>query len=286
MTDKSKKIMNLYAVFLCLVLTTNICNAQDSLSVSKIARTQSYRFRVTFQSKDGHKAATQFGYGIILKGKYLATCYHAILSSNNDTLKDIYLFFNERHSNNKYVYDSVGVDLKYKAQKGQYDFSKHRYDPNDYTTDFVVLKLSKKIPGVNYKFNTTGISFDDSTFAVGNERTIIGNTVFLNASFVASPFFCLCKHGPHPTAQFLYCLGDPAQGFSGTPLFNKKGEVLGVIQFGYDELSIPLLDSLREEGCISYDLYDRVINSYKNGHHIFAAIDITFLKDTYLKGYL
>jgi hypothetical protein len=269
-------------IIFALCIIPYICLGQNMDSVRKIAQTQNVRIVAVSYNKE-HKKLTDVGYGIVLNGKYLATCYHLV--SPEDTsykLHHVFLTYNGRYEHDLYKYDSIALIKDFKTKRNQYNFSKHVYDPLDRSTDFVVLKLANKYKMVKYSFVSDTIKSLQSVYSFGNINV---NNVIMSG--FQDGIFLLKYFEYSNKSTFYYCyLSTHTNGFSGTSLYNKKGDIIGMVQFNMPLLPMSLLNQWRFKHVISTKQYYQIIDYYKRGITLQFAIDYNFLIRKYLNGYL
>jgi hypothetical protein len=219
----------------------------------------------------------EVGCGIIIKGKYLATCYHVARPIKNIKIIKAYVLYNVTEVNNKLKYDSVSIDLEYKFKKNQYDFNSHTYIPEQHKTDFIVLKLNKRIKPYNFNIETKLSSEFEKCYLLGVSLIGGGNSAKLN--FSISTRLTNQLEGNDTVANLIGCVGLTTPGFSGSPLYNDKGDVIGILQASWDNL-----DSLSK--IKNSHIYPILIEHYKFGEKYFIALKMEYIMQHYLKGYM
>jgi len=267
-----------------LLILTFFNGFSQKLDMCQYCQSKVFRIRAWFKDIHSNKKRWEMGNGIILNGKYFATCYHIIAPKPNEKLMYIEAIYNEKKINNsnKISYDSVFLTPNFKATKNQYDFSKHIYDSTNYETDFVVLKLIKPIKKTNYSFATINPSYGENLYCNGNS---IKNGLVMNAC--QNVIFSLrYKQLESQKATFLGCIVTYTDGFSGSFIFNNNGEILGMIQFCMRTVPIDFIKEEYNRHKMSADLANKIVLAYQQGLFLQYSIDINFLINTYLKGYL
>ena len=275
-------IIKFACVFLLPILITSHSYCQIGYEIAMHCQSQTVRLVATSFNRS-HEKSRDFGMGFVLNGKYLATCYHLI--SPEDTsfkFSNIYLTYNEHFVHGKFFYDSMFLISKFKVKKNQYDFCKHRYNRNDFTTDFVILKLPKGLPTVKHIFYSNPPKFLDTVYSIGNHIT--GR--FVNPTIKAGLFIFNYTMSDKLNPIYFAFATDYTFGFSGSPLFNSKGEICGMIQYSIENTPTKILEKLLSDGKITPMIYNGVKQSYSQGEKLQFAIDIKYIKERYLKGYL
>ncbi|HEY8780183.1 MAG TPA: trypsin-like peptidase domain-containing protein [Mucilaginibacter sp.] len=223
------------------------------------------------------------GCGFILKDSYVVTCYHIFHPQDAIKILEMYVKYNLRIIDNSVVYDSVFITNNYKHSKSQINFSK-QFVQGDYRTDFIVLKIKGKILFYKFKSNSTyGIGED--VFALGIHSTITSDRKE-TINFAKERMTIIIKYSNH-NINFFGFFGGASEGFSGCPVTNQDGEIIGMIQAGWNELDKKTLDKWLYENKINQQTYNQIIDAYYQKSHkeVGFAIDINSLKK-YLTGYL
>lgn len=207
------------------------------------------------------------GCGFLISGKYLVTAYH--LFKPNDTLTPVKMIGHFLLTNN-----SVEVNLKTKYSKSQYNFNNHKLSETKRSTDVIVLGLKSTVKNYQTRFDTTNF-FPDTTVLTG--ITVRDNTIFPHLE-VAQILYTILDS----TKATLYgILGKIGHGFSGSPVYNTKGNIIGMIVSGADNFSdIP--------ATLPIDLYNRIRNYYltTNDMRVGYFLPIKEIYSRYLKGFV
>lgn len=263
----------------CLLLPQVWINGQK---VEDLAKSQAVRIVATsYNSKN--EPSNQYGIGLVFNGEYLATCYHLIVPE--DTLykfSHVFMIHNERYEKGIFYYDSILLIRDFKPSKRQYDFSKHIYSVENPKTDFIVFKLAKKINPVKQYFANSNPSRLDTVYAFGNVKK--DKTIY--SKFQPGIFFFKYTKDNTDTALFFASIVKYTHGFSGSPLFNSKGQIMGMVQYSMENIPDDIFFNICKSNNVpDYD-YNKMKNHFKNGLKLQFSIDINFLKEKYLKGYL
>src|ERR1700735_192082 len=104
-------------LILLFILTITFLNgnSQALKNMCDFAQSHVVRVRAKFIDTTTNKKRQEFGRGIIIKGKYLSTCYHVVNPVKNERLIFVQATFNERPVNGKIVFDSVFATKAFKA---------------------------------------------------------------------------------------------------------------------------------------------------------------------------
>lgn len=124
----------------------------------------------------------------------------------------------------------------------------------------------------------------DTLYSFGVSGRSVDGATYINPELAASEFVFTYYFPPKTNPIYLATLGNVKEGFSGSGLFNAKGQFLGMIQFGWDNWSSEI-DNIRKNGGISEPIYNSIKSGYSKGQRIGFAINFGWLIDTYLKGY-
>ncbi|MES2331933.1 MAG: trypsin-like peptidase domain-containing protein [Bacteroidota bacterium] len=222
---------------------------------------------IYFTENDSSKV--QYSGGFFLNSQYFVTCRHSLYRHgdfNDKTKIDsiiVYYNFREIQGDEKYSYSKIKVDIHYKYQNGQYSFTKNKWD-GDQISDFIVLKLEKNTNISKPKFDYTAPKEKDNIYSVGfidvnGLREIDAQSFFLYAD---------------DNAYFM--LGKMDVGFSGSPIYNDKGYIIGIvtdgIRTGDDWESFK--PNFKEKRLIP------IINkAYESGYRVAIALNAKYFSD-------
>ncbi|WP_460472187.1 hypothetical protein [Emticicia fontis] len=233
---------------------------------------------------DKGKQYTIYGGGFTVNGKYLATTYSVYRPSGfSKKPKRMVVYYNYTlDANNNIKYDSVDIDLLYKYVGKQYDFSKHVFKEGKLETDFIVLKLKKTIPVKASEFNTEANLRKYTqlpTMAFDNVENQLRNDTLI---YLLPQFYNNVKE-----SYQLVMFGSSKVGFSGTPIYNIKGEIVSVLQFGLGEINELYITSLNKAGWLT----DEDVKAIRKGYteldprNFVFGTNIKYFLDKYLKGF-
>ena len=247
---------------------------------------RSFQLRAQFRDGAGNYQENH-GMGLLINGEYLVTCQHLIyVERPGYKLQKVLLYGNDGNDKENPPYDSIELIQIFKHTKNQYDFSEQKYKKGDYATDIIVFKLKTPLKKGNFNYKKRELNYGDDTYSVGDEFTMIKNIPAVHFKEDHSHFFnYFTQPAPNSKQVFISCIGDAKEGFSGSPLFNSYGEVIGLITSGFEDIPVDFLNQSRKMGLTAKG-YNDVINAYKNGKRIFSALNISFIVNNYLKGYL
>jgi hypothetical protein len=234
-----------------------------------------------FFSKDGQEK--EFGTGIILSDEYIVTCYHWYTAFGKYSKPlHILVHYNFRDNGSS---DSVVATGDFPTLPNQYPFSTHHWDPKDYSTDVIVLKLSKKINATALELPNYVASPSDPLYSIGIHSFKTNGVTFINTEYASFQFVVNYYFTPKTNPIYIGSLGVAKEGYSGAGLFNAKGQILGMIQFGWNNWSTEI-DDFHSKGSISDSLYNTIKLGYSRDQRIGFAIDFGWLIDNYLSGYM
>jgi hypothetical protein len=251
-------------------------------SINEIMQRQTVR-TITHFSSTGKDDMLEFGMGVILKGEYLTTCYHLIIPKKAGfKFSKMAIVYNERTINGRFMFDSITLIKDFKPTANQYDFSKHIFRREDRSTDVIVLKLPKPFNIVNYSFSPEQPKYLDTVYSFGN---VIKDKIYRTDIQLSQIIIKYSEKNDKSPIYYGY-KAKYTHGFSGTPLYNSKGEILAMVQYSIDDNPKAYFKNLQTKGIVSKELVNEILATYKNGQWIQFAIDYTYLKTKYLRGYL
>lgn len=272
-----KRVFSLVLGFLLLSFTLS-AQEVSSFLLKKLIRVKSVIV------DDKGKQYTIYGGGFMINGKYLATTYSIFRPAGfSKKPKRMVVYYNytvdEKHN---LKHDSVDIDLLYKYVGKQYDFSKHKFQEDKLETDFIVLKLKKQIPTKANSFNTEAnlpkytlmptMAFDNVGGSLRNDTLI----------FLFPQFYNNVKE-----SYQLVMFGSSKIGFSGSPIYNMRGEIIGIVQFGLAEINEPYVAELKKAGWLTEDDIvgiRRGYTSFDPQNFVFGT-NIKYFLDKYLVGF-
>jgi S1-C subfamily serine protease len=254
------KYLTIFLFFPTKVFAQNIDFAKE-VSIS-----QTVVIEITYKTPNKQIRFSQ-GCGFLIGGKYLVTAYH--IFKPNDTLTAIKMIAHFLLTN-----DSVEVNLKTKYSKPQYNFNTHQLSETKRSTDVIVLGLKSKVKYYQTRFDTTNF-FPNTTVLTGITKR--DNTIYPHVE-VAQILYTILDS----TKATLYgILGKIGHGFSGSPVYNTKGNIIGMIVSGADNFSDIPVD-------LPIDLYSRIRNYYLTTDNMrvgyFLPIKEMYIR--YLKGFV
>lgn len=268
-------------LFLLVGLTFLVGGA--SAQVSSLMLKTLIQVKSTFVDEKGGQHSVSGG-GFIVNGTYLATCYHLYHPKwSAKRAKRMIVYYNFSVTDNKQLKsDSVEIDLAYKYTGKQYDFSKHIYKEDQLETDFIILKLKRIIPVKPLPMNTGSnlpkytplpmIAFDNQSNRLRNDTLI----------YVYPQFFAKKE-----AAYQLVVFGPAHPGFSGSPVFNLNGEIVGIMQLGMPEINETYLSDVAKAGWLTETDLVGIRRGYiaLDPYNISFITNIKYFNDTYIKNF-
>ncbi len=230
------------------------------------------------------KEYTIFGGGFIVDGKYLATTYSIYRPIGfKKKPKRMVVYYNYTvDAKQNLKSDSADIDLLYKYIGKQYDFSKHVFQEGKLETDFIVLKLKRVIPVKTSIFNTENtlpkytrlpiIAFDNRQGALRNDTLI----------YLFPQYFNNVKE-----SYQLVSFGPSKVGFSGSPIYNMKGEIVSIVQYGLGEINETYITELNKAGWLTEEDIVGIRRSYAamDPNNFVFGTNIKYFLDKYVKGF-
>lgn len=284
-------------ITLILLLVAISCNNENSAQDVPIANPESsYRLiensefdkagqyiialYVEFENPDG-KVTQGAASGLIINDSYVCAAYHSVKKFSLK-LKKIVGYYNLK---NGAIPDTVTFDLNYKYSKSQYDFTKHKYDTLDPSTDILILKTIRKIRYTPLKYVSHAPRFQDTIFSVGFNKNPSKPIFDFEAAY--SKVVSYYVNPVNPKAVYTVTLGGIVPGFSGGPIVNSSSEVLGLTLYGQDKFDEKYLRELLKNGYLEQEQYSDIERGYKVfGQKLSYALDIFFIKEKYFKGFI
>lgn len=213
----------------------------DSVCLSKMAALQ-----ITYVNY--YTGKEQFGEGI------------GILVNNDHILTAAHIFFRDslkvssanviQIQNNKVVKTSINIfSTEYKET-----VATSHYDYKDFCTDYLILPLTTNCTYTTTAFDTSKISFNDSLYSFGKNSGGF-STVFVNPLFSKNLNGCIVT----------YFYGLAKEGFSGAPVYTKTGNIVGIIQGGFDYYAKRKFIEFLEEKSINSKQFDEIKKVYNIG---------------------
>ncbi len=229
------------------------------------------------------------GCGFFINNSYFVTCYHLYLPHDNIRNQKLYAIYNIKSYNGKTVFDTVGLTLNYKTNRYQYNFKRHIFKRDDFSTDIVVFKTIRKV-------NVSSVALFKQQHSQFEKVVAIGMLNNNNLDVKKASLLILGDHKDYPNENctFIVFIGLANEGFSGTPIFNDDSKVIGIIQSGIQvqdsrdlEEQLKQLDFFNPHTKKTSLLFRKnVASSYKRGDALGYGIDINSVMDNYLKGYI
>jgi hypothetical protein len=230
------------------------------------------------------KEYTIFGGGFTIDGKYLATTYTTYRPTGFKKIpKRMVVYYNYRVDAKQMLKsDSVDIDLLYKYTGNQYDFSKHVFQDGKLETDFIVLKLKRLIPVKTSVFNIDSnlpkytrlpfIAFDNVSGALRSDTLIYLFPQYFNN---AKEMYQVVSFGPSKV------------GFSGSPIYNTRGEIVSIVQFGLGEINENYMKELNKAGWLTDEDIVGIRRSYAamDPNNFVFGTNIKYFLDKYLVGF-
>ena len=204
-------------------------------------------------------------FGTVIKNKYFLTCFHTL--SNDDGMKYVKmrLLYNRKGSKS----DSLSF------YENERDFKQILNNPvykkNDHSTDYIFIPINKRLKSKNPDFDTSSIAKNDSLYAMGP----------FMGSIIPSIFEVLYedREFENKGVEFIVIFGLSEPGFSGSPVFNSKGKIVGMIQFGIENNFQDYFLKKLKAGKITRKKYDDIIKGYKIGMRANYVIKSKYLLD-------
>ena len=234
--------------------------------------------------KSNGQVRNYVGGGFFIKGEYFVTCYHNYTVKPGEKRKSVTVYYHIKLQNGKVSADSVSAYLDQNPLPRMYNFYNHSPVNLQQISDVIVLRLVRKI-------NTDEIVYcknncaTDSLICFGSIRSGRDQTFRISVCKFLFPYQM------DPQYSFSAISGEISEGFSGSPVFNKRNELVGMLQAGWDSVEQlmqkgNLIDIELSKKRISNHMVDHIKNGYKNNLKMGSMININELKRNYLNGYL
>ncbi len=153
----------------------------------------------------------------------------------------------------------------------------------------MVLKLQHPVPIDNFKiaagnpkskagywdigFNHTnpygGVEDSENFLLFFWDHSFKHDEMTINPNFLVNPYLLVLK-------------GNCGPGFSGSPLIDLYGNLVGMVQSGYQTFPDAFLNRALDKKVITIELYNKILTDYRNGFTIALALDANYIKRTYL----
>ena len=246
-----------------------------------------YKTAIIFvQSKTSKGIIQSNGCGFIINGNYIATCYHLYKSDPSDEPMQMKVLYNITQDS-VYHYDSVMVDLNYEYTSNQYNFKKHEFLTNDPRTDFIILKLVSPVVSAPPEIDTAAVNSGDVTYTSG--YSLLHYTGTAKYDFAASALHVrYILDMDNMGGKLIGATGTGREGFSGSPLFNTAGRIVGIIQSEIndnDSLQYYFLPLLIK-GYINQQTYNDIIGQYSyQDVHLINSLSAEYFLKQYMQGF-
>ena len=231
-----------YLLLIFFVIICNLAHGQIGMAINEIAKDGINGFQAQYRtvvivvrSSNGKDTIQNIGCGFILKNEYLATCYHVYKNNPSYTPIQVKVYYNinskHKPTNLIFLADSVFATLDYKPKRGQYNFKRHIYN-GDMASDFIILRLLKKVKAVQANFDLGNILIGQDLLSTGLtvDRKGIDNIEY--AKFWSSSGTVYSLDSLKGGNINIKTYGFVKHGYSGSPVFNKNGMIVGMVQEG------------------------------------------------------
>ncbi len=269
-------MQKIYLLFTFILITPIMAVSQNDKKIFEVAQKKFAAITINYETSDG-KLTHSLGSGFLINKDYVATCYHVYKGEPTLKILNASIQCNIKNESGNYSYETIEIDTEYKATGNQYDFKKHIYNKEDFTTDFIILKLKKPATFHEIEFAESKINIGDPIYAVGFVKGLVSTRDKILSWF---------KENKNSKEFYLMSIGFMQHGYSGSAVFNSEGKVVGMCQRGVDTLPLKEYKKDFEGGLIGKDVYDEIINGHKAGKTIGYSININYLRNKYMSGYI
>lgn len=266
-------------IILILILMVNLSNSfsQNDSDIFKKAQSTFGIIKVNFKDENGN-IKHSVGSGFLIDGEYFATCFHVKVPPNGFKLVDGFIMCNFKEGGTlNSTHDSIPIDFEYVYKEDQYNFASHIYDSSDFATDFLVLKLKEKIASTPLSFSQDNINKGDFVYSIGYPNSLVFSKQLILSWKLADY--------PNRPEFYIMSIGNGAEGFSGTAIFDAKKNISGVIQRGFNKIDAQMEQDYKN-GLIDPYIYNEMKNGFLKGSSVSISLNIDFIKKKYLIGFL
>lgn len=269
-------MQKIYLLLAFILISPIMAVSQNDKKIIDIAQNKFTAITINYETTNG-KLTHSLGSGFLISKDYVATCYHVYKGDPTLKILNASIQCNIRDDSGNYSYETIEIDTEYKATGNQYDFKKHIYNPEDFSTDFIILKLKKPATFHKIEFAESKINIGDPIYAVGFVKGLVSTKDKILSWF---------KENQNSKEFYLMSIGIMQHGYSGSAVYNSEGKVVGMCQRGVDKLPLEEYKKDFERGLIRNDVYDEIINGHKAGKTIGYSINIYYLRNIYMSGYI
>lgn len=218
---------------------------------------------ISATSKTG-KQFTPRAMGLIIDKNHILTVAHAIF--NDYTVNGIEAICNYRvdqtRIKSKYIHINIQSDDYKKALK------ESLYNYKVKCSDFIVLPVKEDLLTEISDFEISDMEKKDTLFAVGANEVNMFHTVPI------VPILKTIENECH----LVYFYGLAQNGFSGSPVYNKNGNVVGIIQGGFETYPVNKFTEYLNNKFITKNVFDEIKKTYETGGKVGLFISMESLK--------
>lgn len=216
------------SVLCVLFFTLFSCQTKDTLS-NVVEKVMPNVTEITCKEEGKFNSV---GTAFFIDDIYLATNAHVVTYKEADE----YHVYNEIYIINK--------GLQYSANLVEFDI----------TTDVAILKINDKVLTKNIRFYVQTLKYAESVYTIGNLNAY---GLACNNGIVSAPQKIIVKNGKEQC--YIQTNIEISEGSSGAPLFNSKGQIIGMMTFKLRDSNAEYVDGLSFAIPIS-----RVLTMYEN----------------------